>query len=140
MVAWVLSAPLAPALAQETSAQSACVSIDNDAERLACYDRANGRTPRAAPQLPAAPLTGPPPQAETSRDRILPSIGGLISGDGESAALPPVQLQIARVQRRAGGYTDCAPRVGEQVTVQRVAVGLFILTPQTGEPFRVRML
>jgi len=144
----------APAMAQDAAGQSACVTIENDAERLACYDRANGRTPRGAPQLPAAAPAEP--QAETDRDRFLPSIGGLISGNGDSAVLPPVQMQVARVQRRAGGHTDFVmtndetwttretldrlPRIGEQVTVQRVAVGLFLLTPQTGEPFRVRKL
>jgi hypothetical protein len=146
-LALLLSAPLAPALAQE----SACVTIENDAERLACYDAANGRTPRATPQLPVAA-----PQGESDRGGFLPSIGGLISGDGDSAVLPPVQMQVARVQRRAGGHTDFVmtndetwstresldrlPRIGEQVTVQRVAIGLFLLTPQTGEPFRVRKL
>jgi hypothetical protein len=64
----MLAALAAPFSAQRAAAQSApCTAIQDDAERLACYDRALRAAPPAAP-LPTAPAaqaapTVPPAQA-----------------------------------------------------------------------------
>jgi hypothetical protein len=141
----------APAIAQEsqTQTESACVAIDNDAERLACYDRANGRIPRAAPDLPTPNLPTP-----GERDRLLPSFPNLFQGDREEAPAPILHMQIVRVERRVGGQTmlvmdngetwspagnpERLPRAGESVSIQRYAIGAYVLLPEHGEPFRVR--
>lgn len=129
-LAALLLMPAAAAQAQE----SACVAIEDDAARLACYDAANGRTPRAAPALER-------PAAVSESPRAVPA-----SAAGE-------MYQVARVTRRGGQVLmvmangevwaaarepERAPEDGEQVVIRREGVGYYLLTPATGEPFRVR--
>jgi hypothetical protein len=137
----VLAAPVA---AQETRTESACVAIDNDAERLACYDSANGRAPRAAPDLPVP----------GERGALLPSLPNLFQSDRAEAPEPIMEMRVARIERRLGGQIalvmdnedvwtpagnpERLPRTGESVSIQRYAVGAFVLLPENGEPFRVR--
>lgn len=136
------------AVSEAAAQQSACVSIENDAQRLACYDSANGRAPRAAPDLPQAPAAAP------AREGVLPSFGNFLNGDDEPAQqAAPVAYQITSVRLIAGrpafvmanGEVWAAaetpernPRTGEQVTITREGVGYFVLRPASGEPFRVR--
>lgn len=139
-----LAAVAAPARAQE----SACVTIENDAERLACYDRANGRVPRAAPDLPA---TAPEPPEGVTADRF--RMPRLFTREDQEGLAPPAQREVARVIRLPGGLVsivmandevwnplhrpDRLPRAGEQITILNVDNGYYILAPASGEPFRV---
>jgi hypothetical protein len=144
----VLGLIISPVFVAEAGAQeSACVAIENDAQRLACYDAANGRAPRVAPDLPQA---APAPE----RSGVLPSFGNFLNGDDEPAQqAAPVAYQIASVRLIAGrpafvmgnGEVWAAaetparnPRTGEQVTITREGVGYFVLRPASGAPFRVR--
>jgi phospholipase A1 len=56
-----------PATAQTMPAIAECAAIADDAERLACYDRASGRTPPAAaekaPETPRPAIAGKPAEA-----------------------------------------------------------------------------
>jgi phospholipase A1 len=66
------------ALAQAPAAFAECAEIAVDSERLACYDRASGRTPAAVP-VPV-PSPGQPPAAEPARtiqQAQAPSAGAL---------------------------------------------------------------
>ena len=125
-----------PARAQ----QSACVSIEDDAQRLACYDAANGRTPRAAPGLGSHAERNLLPLPDFSR--------------GDDTARPPVQYQVARIERGSDGQVYLAmtnreiwavrghprqlPQPGTQVSIQRRYVGVFLLSYASGEAFEVR--
>ncbi len=148
---------ISPFAASEAAAQeSTCVGIENDAQRLACYDAANGRAPRSAPALNPAPAPNvAPPAPAATRDGILPNFGDMFASDDDepAAVAAATTYQIASVRSlggrpvfvMAGGDVWSAaeaparvPRSGEQVSIRREGVGYWVLTPSSGEPFRVR--
>ena len=80
ILAVALIAAAVPMIVCAQSAAPDCTRVDNDAERLDCYDRQHGRK-KDAPSSPAAPtahrapsapqatiLPAPPPRADTSLD------------------------------------------------------------------------
>ena len=58
---WLLGSGLAHAQATDAPGAEACVAIESDADRLACYDRAHGRGEAAA--IKATPDAAPAPRA-----------------------------------------------------------------------------
>ncbi|HVY85092.1 MAG TPA: hypothetical protein VG943_08160 [Caulobacterales bacterium] len=135
--ALALCTPMAAHAQDAQGPEHACVTIENDAQRLACYDAANGRTPRAEPAL-------------AHERSLMPSLPNLSS----YTPPPPRELEVARVVRRAGGDVSIImtnheiwtpttslrrpPQVGEHVVIEAGAVGYYVLRPANGAAFQVR--
>jgi len=85
VVAAVGSFDVQPATAQSNAA---CPTIANDAERLACYDRALRPTPPAAPAATAAPPT-PRPMPVTP----------------EPVTVPVVVAEVRQLEGRSATFT-----------------------------------
>lgn len=145
LLAVTLASPLGllahAAGAQERPQFSACVGIDDDAQRLACYDAAAGRAPR-----------GPPNVAAVSRGGVLAGAANIFHRDPSNAE-PPVDYVVAQVVRSAEGMPYFvmtnreiwmpkaaprrAPQAGDHVVIRRLWVGHYELTLPSGETFQV---
>lgn len=132
----------------------ACIELQEDAARLACYDEAVGRLREAqsAGQVVAVDRA----QAEAiERDSFgfpLPSLSRLmprLGRDGEHEALADLQVQVERVADSFSGrhsfimsngqvWTQTDPqrtgnvRPGDTVTIRRGAMGSFMLVSSRG--------
>ncbi len=96
-------APHGALLAQSTSRETRpCTEIDNDAERLACYDRAL-RPPRDDVPAPAATATVPAPTTAA------PTAPGSAGAPPAASAQSPVLNQPAREVRAAAAAAPQAP-------------------------------
>jgi hypothetical protein len=142
-------------LAGSAAAQeSACVAIENDAARLACYDAAHGRAPRAAAEQPEqAPTEAQAGPAASAREHRLPAFSDMFGRRENAVARPELNFVVARVARRLGGQYSlvmegdevwapdhsgsAAPEAGEHVLIRRVAVGAYVLYRPNGESFGV---
>jgi hypothetical protein len=139
----------------------ACAEITGEAERLACYDAAVGRLRQAQSSGDLVAVDRAQAQ-EIERDAFgfsLPSLPRLFGGGDRARGEPSVgelQLEIARVSRRADGKTvftmsngqvwaqidDSSTRrarEGGAVTVRRAALGSYLMSVEAGGPaVRVR--
>lgn len=155
-----------PAETSSSATLGACAAITNAQERLACYDKAAARTagkaPTSAPATVApqpsapAPSSGSPPPAR-------PAIGtkeafGLNAVEHPAAPKSPVDAikgRIARVSYDAYGRetvaledgpvwqlagSDALLVSGDSVTIERAALGSFVMTTPSGRQHRVKRL
>ena len=103
--------------AQEPGGAVACPSIQNDQERLACYDRAMRGAPRAAPapQPSAAPAAAPTPSSTAA-----PAVAGAAAigaaaatGNGAAAAahtaVPAASSSISTAPHNPRNTTAATP-------------------------------
>jgi len=105
-LATAMAAGLMVLAAQVVAAQEDCRSIEDDAERLACYDResAPASPPPAAEKQPVAPAAKTPPeavQAEPAKSREPvpsateePAAGAAAPAEGAKAATGPEYVQL----------------------------------------------
>lgn len=169
VLCWSACAGAALAQAQNSSAQGppqaiasvyACAQIHEDAQRLACYDSAVAHLQQAQEQGQVVAVDRQ--QAETiQRDAFgfhLPSLSRMLPGlrGAESAEVTSVHASVARL---TGGVSDVHRfildngqtwvqvepgavrnvQAGDNVTVQRAALGSFRLVGSRGGPgYRVR--
>lgn len=150
-----------PAAAQSDSAQPprpealagvyACAEIQDDAQRLACYDASVGRMRQAETEGQFVAVDRQ--QAESMRRESfgfsLPSITNVFRGGGDGEELDRVELQVDRILTRADGrrifvmadgqrwvqvLAERASnvRAGDRVTVRRAALGSFMLVSERG--------
>lgn len=128
----------------------ACLAIDDDAKRLACYDTAFDRAP-----APAAATAAVPAQAEEfgMNDRLRREKE---SEEAQASAPQKIQATVTTATRTAQGYfnvtldngqkwitTETAParsfRQGDVVTIRRASFGSFLMARESGGPaLRVR--
>lgn len=101
-----------------------CAGIDDDRERLACFDRATGRQPQAAPPLANPPSLGQPPDLSSSR----PPADGPLQSPALEDLLPigdnPFAQAAVDVRRSLG--TSLSDRWELEPATER---GRFLLRP-----------
>jgi hypothetical protein len=151
------SAPAAPAVLDQVYA---CADVAGEAERLSCYDAAVGRL-RAAQSSGELLAVDRSQAEEIERDAFgfsLPSLPRLFGRNDsqDEPAVAEIESEITRIGAGGEGrpvfhlangqswaQLDSAPsraaRVGVAVTVQRAAMGSFLMHVATGGPaLRVR--
>lgn len=164
-VAFVTMAPLAyaqnaPPTPQALTDVYSCAQIQDDAQRLQCYDGAVGRLRQAETQGQVVAVDRAQAQ-EIERDsfgfhlpslsRILPSLGG-----DNDEVIDNVEMTVARVRASQTGYhtfemengqvwTQVEPgnarnvRTGDVVTIRRASLGSFrLISSRGGAGHRVR--
>jgi len=115
-----LAAQFAP---QNVAAQSApCTAIADDAERLACYDRAL----RAAPAAPA-PTAVPTPTAEPT-PQTAPTQSAPAS---EAPIVPPAQTPVAPVEAPTASAAQAPAAKEEQQDADRQTVPIVVVGVRT---------
>lgn len=133
----------APAGAQEPAPQQReCARIENDAERLACYDRALRDSPAPAPEPAAAAPTPPSPAAVTA-----------LSAERET--VPSTEVVVVSLRQRPGLNTLFTTEQGEvwaqvgfeqsyfppppfAAQIKPGRLGSFFLVPEEGTAVRIR--
>jgi hypothetical protein len=156
----------APALAQETAAPAvldqvfACSDINDEAQRLACYDGAVGRLREAqtSGSLVAVDRTQVQEIEREAFGFSLPSLPQIFRNRGESTegTVAEMQLTVERVVPRGDGtatfymsngqvWTQLDGmnarhvRAGREVTIRRATLGSFMMSVPSGGPaLRVR--
>jgi hypothetical protein len=163
-VALAALAPLAQAQTPAPTPQAltdvySCAQIQDDAQRLQCYDGAVGRLRQAETQGQVVAVDRAQAQ-EIERDSFgfhLPSLSQLLPNlEGGDEALDNVEMTVARVRVSALGYhtfemengqvwTQVEPesarnvRAGDAVTIRRAALGSFrLVSSRGGTGHRVR--
>lgn len=159
VLAVVTTAASAQTAPQAMTDVYACAQIQDDAQRLACFDRTVGALQQAQTQGQVVAVDRAQ-AAEIERDsfgfnlpslgRLLPDLGG---GDNE---IDNVQMTVARVSERNYGYhafvmedgqvwvqiePDSARnvRAGDVVTIRRASLGSYrLVSPRGGQGHRVR--
>lgn len=155
----VAAAQTEPAIETPEALQRAyqCAEIQDNTQRLACYDDAVGR-------LREAQSTGQVVALDRERVRSLnresfgfslPNLSRLLPG-GDGAELPDrIESTVVRVVRRANGYHAFVlengqtwvqveaenarnVRVGDAIAVRRASMGSYMLSPARGSAHRVR--
>jgi len=143
--------PAAPAVPQ-----APCASINDDVQRLACYDKQAGRG--AAPAA-AVPQTPTPPSAIAPASSLpAPQAFGLYSAEHPKA--PPAKGKLEARVIALGASGDGRPTVtleggavwelrdeedpllavGDTVLIRRAALGSFLMDTPTKRTHRVRRL
>lgn len=137
-----------------------CATIQDGAERLACFDHLASDV-NAAPDTFVVPID--PGRVQTlQRESFgfsLPHLSSLLPslslGGGDTQDLQALEVQISRIIDRADGghsfitedgatWIQIQPsrvpnvRPGDTVTIRRAAMGSFMLVPDHGQPYRVR--
>jgi len=137
----------------------ACAQIQDDAQRLACYDGAVGRLRQAETQGQVVAVDREQAR-EIERDSFgfhLPSLSRLLPNlEGSDREIDDVQMTVASVRVSPTGYhtfemdngqiwTQVEPqgarnvRAGDVVTIQRAALGSFrLISSRGGAGHRVR--
>ncbi|WP_129640948.1 hypothetical protein [Peristeroidobacter agariperforans] len=129
-----------------------CSRIQQNGERLACFDRAVAYLQRGGEQLP-------PPSAESSfglQTDVTESRAEKASSEQSEAALSSVTASVSDVSatrdglrialdngqtwRQVTGSTAFAPKAGDRVTVRRGAFGSFLMDVPNGPALRVRRI
>jgi hypothetical protein len=153
------------AAAQHAAAQSApCTAIENDAERLACYDRAlRGASPAPAapaPTAPAAQATVAPaaqaPAAPAAQASAPAPAAGATAASAPADVVPIVIVSVRTLPGRETTFTTQDGRTWVQTDSQRIyglpdtpfdaeikpgAVGSKFLVPKGGgRAIRVRLV
>lgn len=134
-----LIAALATAAALAQSDASACASIENDRERLVCYDQAHARTP-AAPANPgdAFGLTEkrePPAAREEAVEQITAKVAEVREPQRYTLV---VTLDNGQVWRQTSDLGSLTLRAGDSVRIRRAALGSYLLYPPNGGSVRVK--
>ena len=164
VIAFAALAPLASAQTPGPTPQAltdvyGCAQIQDDAQRLQCYDGAVGRLQQAETQGQVLAVDRAQAQ-EIERDSFgfqLPSLSRLLPNlDGGQDALDNVEMTVARVRVSPTGYhtfemengqvwTQVEPenarnvRTGDVVTIRRAALGSFrLISSRGGAGHRVR--
>jgi hypothetical protein len=137
----------------------ACAQIQDDAQRLACFDRTVGALQQAQTQGQVVAVDRAQ-AAEIERDSFgfnLPSLGRLLPDlDGGDNEIDDIQMTVARVSERNYGYhafvmedgqvwVQIEPdnarnvRAGDVVTIRRASLGSYrLVSPRGGQGHRVR--
>lgn len=157
MVAFGLAILASTAVAHAAGEPRECVSVVEDAARLACYDaafgRAGSRSPGAA--LPAISAAEAAAQAkkdfglsEADKRALDPERAGpmqpeSITGNVTAVRKRPtgewvVTLGNGQVWVQAESDTKAIIRVGDEVTVRKAALGSFVLVSANRVAMRVR--
>jgi hypothetical protein len=130
-----------------------CSRIQKNAERLACYDRAVAYLSQPAEPQAAAPtaetsfglqasVPQPPAAAaspESAKSEDVSSITARvteISSDREGKKV--VALDNGQTWREVSKSGLVALKAGDEVTINRAALGSFMMSVPNGRPFRVR--
>ncbi len=104
-----------------------CAAIQNDAERLACYDRASHPEPAAAPTRQSAPAATTAPPATTTPAPVVPEDRGTrrersapeVTASKAPAPPPaPVAAEAPRPRRAADAIKEAPPEILPVVIVQ----------------------
>ena len=151
------------AAAQHAAAQSApCTAIENDAERLACYDRAlRGDSPAPAAtapaaQAPVAPAQAPTASAPHASTPPAPAASAAPASAMEADVVPIVIVSVRTLPGRETTFTTQDGRTWVQTDSQRIyglpdtpfnaeikpgAVGSKFLVPKDGgRAIRVKLV
>ncbi|GFE78996.1 hypothetical protein GCM10011487_09960 [Steroidobacter agaridevorans] len=129
-----------------------CSRIQQNGERLACYDRAVAYLQRGGEHVPA-------PSAESSfglQTNVTESRAEKAGSEQSEAALSSVTANVSDVSsmrdglrialdngqtwRQITGSTAFAPKAGDQVTIRRGAFGSFLMDVPNGPALRVRRI
>jgi hypothetical protein len=128
-----------------------CSRIQKNGERLACYDRAVAYLSQPAEQQSAAPSAetsfglqagAPQPSAnatEAAQGDEVSSIRALVtevSSDREGKKV--VALDNGQTWREVSKSAYVALEAGDEVTINRAALGSFMMSVPNGRPLRVR--
>lgn len=129
-----------------------CAQLQDDAQRLQCYDGAVGRLRQAETQGQVVAVDRAQ-AAEIERDSFgfhLPSLGRLLPNlEGGGEEIDNVQMTVASIRRSPTGYhtfemengqtwTQVEPdsarnvRAGDVITIERASLGSFRLSPSRG--------
>jgi hypothetical protein len=127
-----------------------CMPIADDAERVACYDRALGRRSSAAaaqaapaPSAAASEEFGLSEQARREREGVdlADSIDGTVAAVGRNTAnRQVVTLHNGQVWVQAEATTRVRLKAGDVVTIKRAAMGSYILAKPNHGAMRVKRL
>lgn len=128
-----------------------CMPIADDAERVACYDRALGRgssavAAQAAEPAPSAAVSdefGLSEQARREREGVdlADSIDGTVAAVGRNTAnRQVVTLHNGQVWVQAEATTRVRLKAGDVVTIKRAAMGSYILAKPNHGAMRVKRL
>jgi hypothetical protein len=152
LIAAGMATGMASAAVRASDMLAECVGLQDDTERLACYDRLSGRTAvagSATATAAAAPSSAPEPVADfgltaravQERDygNSVDSITGTVKGVSQNASGRYV-VELDNGQLWAQSETDSYPvvRAGDMVTIKRGAVGSFVLSGPHSVSWRVR--
>jgi hypothetical protein len=151
-----------PALAALPAAEAlqSCAAVVADAERLACFDKLFGHKPALSPPAPTHPgaagaAVAPVVAPAATKDAFglyaaehpatpasgLESISARVVAFGRSAKLrPTVALEGNQLWELQESDADPLLSVGDLVTIQRAALGSFVLTTPAKRTHRVRRL
>lgn len=150
-IAALLLGATGTASAQDAAGLAACRDLEDDAERLACYDARAGAA--AAPAKPApAPRPGPSPESLFGLDPAQASEATRQANGVED--LDAITRQVVGTGTNSGGQPtftldngqgwvqiDSRPAVlrpGETVTIRRGVFGSYLLTRDDRRSVRVR--
>jgi hypothetical protein len=163
-VAFAALTPLAQAQTPAPTPQAltdvySCAQVQDDAQRLQCYDGAVGRLRQAETQGQVVAVDRAQAQ-EIERDSFgfhLPSLSRLLPNlEGGSDVIDNIEMTVARVRVSPTGYytfemengqiwTQVEPenarnvRAGDTVTIRRAALGSFrLISSRGGSGHRVR--
>lgn len=123
---WALLVTLPSAAADPLAALRGCARLGDDAERLACYDRAMASA--ASPSVPAAPVAAP-----TSAAAATAATAPVLTG--EQAFGLPSQVVMRQEAERAGRAPDLAT-VEAQVIALGSNGGRMVFTLDNGQEWR----
>jgi hypothetical protein len=129
----------------------ACSRIQKNSERLACYDRAIAYLTQPTEQQAAAPspegsfglqasVPQPPAAArEGSKSNEVSSITARVTEvSTDRAGNKVVSLDNGQTWRELSKSTFLSLDPGDEVTINRAALGSFIMSVPNGRPVRVR--
>jgi hypothetical protein len=123
--------PLLFSAAAPAAAPHPCTSIQNDTERLACYDRTFG-TPAAPKALADPPVRGPDPVPE--------KFSAVVSTIEWRNGVFVVTLDNGQVWVQTERDSRVQLEVGETVSIRKASLGSFLLSSPQGIGTRVRKL
>ena len=106
-----------------------CTAVQDDRERLACYDLAFG-TPAAPKPMPDPPRAAAPPEKYSAKVSDVEWRNGVFVVTLDNGDVWIQSERDSRVQ----------PEAGETVTVRRASLGSYLLSGRQGIAARVKQL
>jgi len=134
-----------------------CSRIQKNSERLACYDSAVSYLSRPAEQQTAAPSAEASFGLQAGAPVMSPTVPEQAGSDSNSTEILSITARVTEITsdrenrkivtldngqtwREQTASTFIALKVGDEVRINRAALGSFMMSAPSGRPLRVRRL